>query len=110
MTQVSLESEKKHETYLANFRERAETLVQREPGWLTEQRQEAIDAFADLGFPTVHDEEWQHTNVAPIIRVPFQAARPGSIHCAVELIETTYWKEPLATTRSYLCSRHDSSS
>ena len=96
MAEIGVESEKKQETYLANFRERAETRRQREPDWLTEQRREAIDAFADLGFPTVHDEEWRNTNVAPITRVPFQAARPSSIHCAVELIETTYWKEPVA--------------
>ena len=96
MTQIGLESETKRETYLANFRERAETLFQREPGWLTEMRQEAINAFADLGFPTVHDEEWQHTNVAPITKIPFRSSRPDSVHCAVELIETTYWKEPVA--------------
>jgi Fe-S cluster assembly protein SufD len=96
MTQIGLDTEKEHEGYLASFRQRAETLLNRQPDWLREQRREAIDAFADLGFPTVHDEEWRYTNVSPITRVPFQAARPDSIHCAVELIETTYWKDPVA--------------
>jgi Fe-S cluster assembly protein SufD len=96
MTQVDIASEKKQEAYLASFQKQAETRLRREPAWLVEQRREAIDAFADLGFPTVHDEEWRYTNVAPIARVPFQAARPDSIHCAVELIESTYWKEPVA--------------
>ena len=85
-----------HESYVASFREREGILVERQPGWLMEMRREAIDSFANLGFPTVQDEEWRYTNVAPITRTPFQAARPGSIHCAVELIETTYWKEPVA--------------
>ena len=85
-----------HESYVASFREREGILVERQPGWLMEMRREAIDSFANLGFPTVQDEEWRYTNVAPITRTPFQAARPDSIHCAVELIETTYWKEPVA--------------
>lgn len=85
-----------HESYLASFREREGILVERQPGWLMEMRREAIDSFANLGFPTVQDEEWRYTNVAPITRTPFQAARPDSIHCAVELIETTDWKEPAA--------------
>ncbi|MBI3934941.1 MAG: Fe-S cluster assembly protein SufD [Acidobacteria bacterium] len=85
-----------HETYLASFRQREAALARRDPGWLTEMRREAIESFADLGFPTVSDEEWRYTNVAPITRTPFQAARPGSIHCAIELIEATYWKEPVA--------------
>src|SRR3990172_11781626 len=85
-----------HESYVASFREREGILVERQPGWLMEMRREAIDSFANLGFPTVQDEEWRYTSVAPITRTPFQAARPGSIHCAVELIEASSWKEPVA--------------
>jgi Fe-S cluster assembly protein SufD len=96
MTQVDIATEKKHEAYLAGYQKRAEARLGREPAWLSQQRREAIEAFGDLGFPTVHDEEWRYTNVAPITRTPFQAARPDSIHCADELIESTYWKEPVA--------------
>jgi len=95
-----------HETYLASFRERNAALDEREPGWLTAIRREAIEAFADLGFPTVHDEDWRYTNVAPITRTPFQTARPESIHCAVELIETTYWKEPAAARLVFINGRY----
>jgi Fe-S cluster assembly protein SufD len=96
MTPIELETEKRHDIYVATFREREAALARSEPSWLLDIRRHAIEAFADLGFPTVNDEEWRYTNVSPITRVPFQAARPGSIHCAVELIQTTYWKEPVA--------------
>jgi Fe-S cluster assembly protein SufD len=96
MAETAVETEKRQEAYLENFRERAGARRQREPGWLAEQRQQAIDAFADLGFPAAHDEEWRYTNVTPITRVPFQAARPASIHCAVELVEATYWRQSVA--------------
>ena len=35
-------------------------------------RREAISQFAELGFPTTRDEDWTHTNVSPIARVPYQ--------------------------------------
>jgi len=37
-------------------------------------RESAIGRFAELGFPTAHDEEWRFTNLAPITRVSFQRA------------------------------------
>ena len=33
-----------------------------------ELREAAFQRFAELGFPTTHDEEWRFTNVAPIAR------------------------------------------
>jgi Fe-S cluster assembly protein SufD len=35
-------------------------------------RKEAIDLFAALGFPTTRDEDWKHTNVAPVLRTPYK--------------------------------------
>ncbi|MDP6777383.1 MAG: SufD family Fe-S cluster assembly protein, partial [Candidatus Latescibacteria bacterium] len=35
-------------------------------------RKEAISQFAELGFPTTRDEDWSHTSVAPITRVPYR--------------------------------------
>ena len=37
--------------------------------WLQELREAAFQRFAEVGFPTTHDEEWRFTNVAPIARV-----------------------------------------
>src|SRR5262245_63713377 len=37
-------------------------------------RESAIGRFAELGFPTAHDEEWRFTNIAPLSRISFQRA------------------------------------
>jgi Fe-S cluster assembly protein SufD len=94
MTPTGVEVERPHENFLARFRERQAALLRRDPPWLSEMRREAAEAFMNLGLPTTDDEDWRYTNVAPIARTNFAAAQPGSIHCAVELIETTYWKAP----------------
>jgi len=41
-------------------------------GWLRELRDRAFARFAEVGFPTTHDEEWRFTNVAPIARSSFR--------------------------------------
>jgi Fe-S cluster assembly protein SufD len=45
-----------------------------QPQWLAPLRSAAIASFAELGFPTLHDEDWRFTNVAPIAALPFQPA------------------------------------
>ena len=40
--------------------------------WLQELRERAFARFAELGFPTTHDEEWRFTNVSPIARSNFR--------------------------------------
>jgi Fe-S cluster assembly protein SufD len=46
-----------------------------QPKWLAPLRKAGIASFADQGFPTLHDEDWRFTNVAPIANLPFQLAR-----------------------------------
>jgi Fe-S cluster assembly protein SufD len=62
------------DVYFANFDLLQKKLAAGEPSWLQAIRKAAIDRFAELGFPTTHNEEWKYTNVAPIARVPFQPA------------------------------------
>ncbi len=58
--------------------ERLETEI-REPAFTGELRRKAFDRFADLGFPTLRDEEWKYTNVARIAKTPFKlAGRDGA--------------------------------
>jgi len=49
------------------------------PAWLLPLRKAGLARFSELGFPTLNDEDWRFTNVAPISRLPFrpsfQAAR-----------------------------------
>jgi Fe-S cluster assembly protein SufD len=39
----------------------------REPEWLRDLRQEAFLEFSERGYPTVRQEDWKYTNVAPVI-------------------------------------------
>jgi Fe-S cluster assembly protein SufD len=45
-----------------------------QPKWLLSLRNSGICTFAELGFPTLHDEDWRFTNVGPIAALPFQPA------------------------------------
>jgi len=46
----------------------------RDPGWLTKIRRAGMERFREMGFPTVRDDAWKYTNVAPIRKVPFEPA------------------------------------
>ena len=43
--------------------------------WVQALREAAFQRFAELGFPTTHDEEWRFTNVAPIARTEWILSR-----------------------------------
>jgi Fe-S cluster assembly protein SufD len=47
--------------------------------WLQKMRDAAFQRFAELGFPTTHDEEWRFTNVAPIARGTFRVVRSNPV-------------------------------
>ena len=42
--------------------------------WLQDLRDQAASRFVEQGFPTVRDEEWRFTNVAPIASSEFTLA------------------------------------
>jgi Fe-S cluster assembly protein SufD len=44
------------------------------PRWLQDLRDRGAARFTALGFPTVRDEEWRFTNIAPIANAEFAAA------------------------------------
>src|SRR6516164_4022238 len=58
-----------------------------QPSWLFPLRKAGIARFAERGFPTLHDEDWRFTNVAPIAKLPFKpvfdASRNGLTSQAV---------------------------
>jgi len=60
--------------YLASFTHLENTLNENAPAWLRNLRRTAIESFAELGFPSTHDEEWKYTNVADLVSVPFVPA------------------------------------
>ncbi len=56
--------------YLAKFEEMFEQEgPNRQPSWLYPLRKSGITHFAELGFPTVQEEDWRFTNVAPIAKL-----------------------------------------
>jgi len=54
-------------TWLAEFTAKPSA----EP-WVKELRDRAFARFAELGFPTTHNEEWRFTNIAPAARTVFR--------------------------------------
>ena len=58
------------EPQLENF-ERFEPKA-KHPAWVFPLRKAGLARFAELGFPTLHDEDWRFTNIAPIARLPFK--------------------------------------
>jgi len=60
---------KETEPHLEAFK-RFETEA-KQPAWLFPLRKAGIVRFAELGFPTVHDEDWRFTNLALLAKLPF---------------------------------------
>jgi Fe-S cluster assembly protein SufD len=52
------------------------------PQWLPPLRQAGLASFAQAGFPTLHDEDWRFTNVAPIAKLNFQLAGAVTVNGA----------------------------
>ncbi|MFO7767686.1 MAG: Fe-S cluster assembly protein SufD [bacterium] len=42
------------------------------PSFLADLRRKGLETFQAIGFPTTRDEEWKHTNVAPIVRTRYE--------------------------------------
>ena len=61
-----------HQQYIDAFQAFEAASVADHPRWTHDLRQEAIEQFAKLGFPTARrgNEEWKYTNVRPIADAP----------------------------------------
>jgi Fe-S cluster assembly protein SufD len=64
----------KKEDFVAGFAPFAETRATEEPEWLGALRRTAIGHFDELGFPTLHHEDWRWTNLSAMTQTGF---RPG---------------------------------
>jgi Fe-S cluster assembly protein SufD len=58
-------------SYLEAFLQLQQSPAHRQEPWFRGVREGAFTSFCQLGFPTVHDEDWRFTNVAPIARITF---------------------------------------
>lgn len=60
--------------YPSNLVDSARRMTEKGPDWLRRLRRAASVRLSQEGFPTIRDEDWKYTNVAPIARIPFQPA------------------------------------
>jgi Fe-S cluster assembly protein SufD len=63
--------------FLDDFEAFQRELPASDPGAVRALRRMAIERFATLGFPTLHQEEWRQTNLSPIVRTPFRRPEQG---------------------------------
>ncbi|MCI0330410.1 MAG: Fe-S cluster assembly protein SufD [candidate division Zixibacteria bacterium] len=65
------------------------------PAWVRQLRQKGFARFAEMNFPTMKDEEWKYTSVAPIVKVPFRLAveYPSGVLAKTE-IEGRFFGQP----------------
>ena len=54
-----------------------------QPAWLLPLRKAGLASFAEQGLPTIHDEDWRFTNVAPLAKLPFRPALESTADSAV---------------------------
>src|SRR5258706_408856 len=59
-------------SYQLAFRDLQEDHRSERVSWLRRLRANAMDQFTELGFPSVKNEEWKYTNVAPIAAIDFK--------------------------------------
>ncbi len=65
---------------LKPYQAAVETRLANEPDWLADLRRQALERFANKGFPSPREEEWKYTNVSPIERKRFPLApAPGVV-------------------------------
>lgn len=60
--------------YFADFEVFNKNGASAAPAWVRKFRQQAFARFAEMNFPSMKDEEWKYTSVAPIVKLPFRFA------------------------------------
>ncbi|MDE0519305.1 MAG: Fe-S cluster assembly protein SufD, partial [Candidatus Dadabacteria bacterium] len=65
------------ESYVERLSEFLDSEQKNAPEWVNTLRREAISGFAELGFPTLSDEEWRFTNLEALRRGSFSIAENG---------------------------------
>lgn len=92
------------EPFLEKFR-RFEVEPQ-QPPWLLPLRKAGMARFAELGFPTVHDEDWRFTNVAPLTKLPFKPAAESADDAAARATLEKYIFASLPGARLVFVNGH----
>jgi len=73
----------RRDAYVAEFESFRVSRPASEPGFVSDLRRRAIDRFAELGFPTLHQEAWRKTDVRPVSQGSFaRATGPSPVPAA----------------------------
>ncbi len=92
--------------YLSDFARLRKDTPAGKRSWTRPLREAAIERFAEIGFPTLREEEWRKTSVAPILKVPFRPqAAPASNGFTAQVIER-YTFEPWDCTHLVFVNGH----
>lgn len=76
------------ETLLSEFESFESAINGGEAEWIRKARRNAIRRFQEIGFPTLKNEDWKHTDVRPITRTPFRVdPTPEPLKLPGDLIE-----------------------
>ena len=87
-----------------------ETAASTQPKWLAPLRKSGLASFADQGFPTLADEDWRFTNVAPIAKLNFQLAGQVAVNGAESKVldESVFTQLPghrLVFVNGFFCAK-----
>ena len=74
---MAIQLGKNVESYVNGFNELQSEILYDNPEWLKEIRNGSIGSFSVLGFPTLSDEDWRFTNLAPLTGSEFRVANNG---------------------------------
>jgi Fe-S cluster assembly protein SufD len=67
--------------WISAFEQAESDFARSGPPWVRTIRREAIERFAELGFPTTKNEDWKFTSVAPLAKIAFR--RPSNDNSSV---------------------------
>jgi Fe-S cluster assembly protein SufD len=76
-------------SYASAFRDFLDTRAAGEPAWLRLLREKSFAGFETKGFPTVKDEDWKYTNVAPVVKGNFAVGRSAVAKIDIPRYEET---------------------
>lgn len=81
----------------------------RVPSWLKRLREDAFESFERAGFPTIDEEEWKYTNVAPIVKSKFEPAAKAETgsELTLEQIAPFIYEESKSTRLTFVNGRFD---
>jgi Fe-S cluster assembly protein SufD len=77
-----------------------------QPSWLFPLRKAGMARFAEQGFPTLQQEDWRFTNVAPIAGLPFRPVLKAAAHGVAPEIFSQFPFNRLDATRLVFVDGH----